>query len=193
MLASIRASKIKNKRLKLMFFTYTGFTGPYCEAPVKIDPCFTLSCNTDCTVVNGTFSCACWQIMDVECPSASDPCPPHTYGPNCQKECRPTDSCEGHYICDPDNGDKICLPGWKGIDCTVRDFQGVVDPECSANDSCTGGVCFNKSCCYYTGNKSKHSPIIIFSQVLVQGTFYKDHFAYIQFWIEAFLLHPLPL
>ena len=39
------------------------------------------------------------------------------------EECIPTDNCDGHFNC-TENGFKVCLPGYVGSNCTVRDIPG---------------------------------------------------------------------
>lgn len=43
-------------------------------------------------------------------------CDLHYYNATCTKFCRPRDDKFGHYRCDG-NGDKVCIPGWKGTNC----------------------------------------------------------------------------
>ncbi len=39
-------------------------------------------------------------------------CNPRFYGRNCTRYCVDTDNDGGHYRCNRNNGDRICLPGW---------------------------------------------------------------------------------
>lgn len=48
-------------------------------------------------------------------------CDDHYYNATCTKFCRPRDDIFGHYTCD-DNGDKVCIQGWKGNDCGTGNF-----------------------------------------------------------------------
>lgn len=42
------------------------------------------------------------------------------YGPLCQQYCVPhDDNMHGHYECNPRDGSKVCLAGWKGPSCLV--------------------------------------------------------------------------
>ena len=67
-------------------------------------------------------------------------------------ECTPTNSCEGHYTCNNETGDKICDAGYKGVDCKDRDFNNLNDPECPSIGPCkNGGTCWNKTCCCVDG------------------------------------------
>ncbi|XP_030591083.1 protein jagged-1a-like isoform X3 [Archocentrus centrarchus] len=45
-------------------------------------------------------------------------CDEHYYGFGCNKFCRPRDDFFGHYECDH-NGNKTCLEGWSGPDCST--------------------------------------------------------------------------
>ncbi|KAL8219825.1 UNVERIFIED_CONTAM: hypothetical protein K2H54_034467 [Gekko kuhli] len=44
-------------------------------------------------------------------------CQEHYYGPACNLLCRPRDDFFGHHGCDP-GGNKVCLDGWTGDECT---------------------------------------------------------------------------
>lgn len=46
-------------------------------------------------------------------------CDPQYYGGDCSIKCVPTNKCDGHYTCDP-QGNKVCLNGWRGTDCTEQ-------------------------------------------------------------------------
>ena len=68
------------------------------------------------------------------------------------EQCRPTDSCDGHYTCHPATGEKICNVGYKGAECKDRDLHQVVDPVCPAPGPCkNGGTCWNATCCCVEG------------------------------------------
>lgn len=45
-------------------------------------------------------------------------CADHYYNATCTKLCRPRNDIFGHYTCD-ENGDKVCIQGWKGADCEI--------------------------------------------------------------------------
>lgn len=45
-------------------------------------------------------------------------CASNFYGPQCDVYCLASDSCDGHFTCDPVDGSRDCLPGWTGDDCT---------------------------------------------------------------------------
>ena len=76
---------------------------------------------------------------------------PSTQPPE-KKPCNTTNSCDGHYTCNNETGDKICDPGYKGVDCKDRDFNDPNDPECPAFGVCkNGGTCWNKTCCCVAG------------------------------------------
>ena len=91
--------------------------------------------------------------------------------------CQPTDSCAGHYMCD-DTGVKVCHPGYKGPECTERDYSGQVDPNCPDKFKCrNGGTCWNKTCCCPTGYDGKYCQKDIDeckSQPCQNGGFCKD-------------------
>ena len=66
--------------------------------------------------------------------------------------CVPTDSCDGHYTCDADTGDKVCNAGYKGAECTEKEYNGPDDPECPSLGKCkNGGTCWNNTCCCAKG------------------------------------------
>lgn len=49
-------------------------------------------------------------------------CDDHYYNATCTKFCRPRNDIFGHYTCD-ENGDKVCIQGWKGVDCETGEFE----------------------------------------------------------------------
>lgn len=49
-------------------------------------------------------------------------CADHYYNATCTKFCRPRDDIFGHYTCD-ENGDKVCIQGWKGADCETGESE----------------------------------------------------------------------
>ncbi|XP_076089895.1 uncharacterized protein LOC143061841 [Mytilus galloprovincialis] len=55
-------------------------------------------------------------------------CDPNYYGGDCSIKCVPTNKCEGHYSCDH-QGNKVCMSGWRGTDCT--DQVPGSDVDCS--------------------------------------------------------------
>ena len=67
--------------------------------------------------------------------------------------CTDTDSCDGHYTCDPLTLEKICNDGFTGTDCMDRDFSGVIDPMCPGEGSAckNGATCFDETCCCLPG------------------------------------------
>ena len=66
--------------------------------------------------------------------------------------CEPTNSCDGHYTCNNDTGEKICDAGYTGVDCKDRDIANPNDPECPSLGPCKfGGTCWNKTCCCLDG------------------------------------------
>ena len=86
-------------------------------------------------------------------------------GVNCEgtrsskEQCQPTNSCDGHYTCHGETGQKICLEGYKGADCKEREFTGTSDGECPKRDQapleCKHGNCWNKTCCCEDGYKGQ--------------------------------------
>ena len=48
-------------------------------------------------------------------------CAPEYFDSDCDTFCIPQDnSTHGHFTCDPNDGSKICLPGWSGSKCLSR-------------------------------------------------------------------------
>ncbi|KAM7539277.1 hypothetical protein Aperf_G00000051225 [Anoplocephala perfoliata] len=64
-------------------------------------------------------------------------CPPDYYGDDCERYCAPRDSPLGHYKCDPKDGRIVCLPGWRGSQCT----------EAICKNGCLHGFCESPSIC----------------------------------------------
>ncbi len=52
-------------------------------------------------------------------------CDPHFYGSHCSQYCVDTDNVGGHYTCDRNNGNRICLPGWTSHTCTIGVYTGL--------------------------------------------------------------------
>lgn len=65
-------------------------------------------------------------------------CHTHYYNTTCTKFCRPRDDAFGHYSCG-DHGDKACLAGWMGRDCTT--------PICLPGCHATHGSCDKPGVC----------------------------------------------
>ncbi|CAG5117083.1 unnamed protein product, partial [Candidula unifasciata] len=70
-------------------------------------------------------------------------CEPYFFGYDCSENCQARDDDSGHFICNPLTGDKICLFGWIGPDCTTN------------FDDCNGNRCHDGANCidqigYYT-------------------------------------------
>ncbi|EMP31745.1 Protein jagged-1 [Chelonia mydas] len=64
-------------------------------------------------------------------------CDEHYYGFGCNKFCRPRDDFFGHHTCDQ-NGNKTCLEGWMGPECS-KDLN-----YCGTHPPClNGGTCSN--------------------------------------------------
>ncbi|XP_041365653.1 mucin-17-like [Gigantopelta aegis] len=70
-------------------------------------------------------------------------CDKNFYGEECLTFCKRTDDNTGHYTCDPQNGEKICIPGegggWTGDTCltNIDDCQG---HRCHGGATCVDGV-----------------------------------------------------
>ena len=72
--------------------------------------------------------------------------------PPSKKQCQPTNSCDGHYICSDETGEQVCMSGYKGVDCRNRDFVGRNDPQCPTGSPCENGcTCWNTTCCCVNG------------------------------------------
>lgn len=82
-------------------------------------------------------------------------CPENMFGSHCNVMCTEQDSCGGgHFVCDPDTGDKMCKGGWGSHNCTVRAVSKACDSECPNVRCKNDGICFNGTCCCqpkYTG------------------------------------------
>ena len=65
--------------------------------------------------------------------------------------CVPRDDCFGHFNCNNETDERICLEGWEGPDCTDPvgfDGPSPFDPNCPSNGLCLeGSTCFNGTCC----------------------------------------------
>ncbi|VDD74673.1 unnamed protein product [Mesocestoides corti] len=64
-------------------------------------------------------------------------CPPNYYGDACERYCAPRDSDLGHYKCDSKDGRIVCLPGWRGSQCT----------EAICKAGCLHGTCESPGVC----------------------------------------------
>ena len=47
-------------------------------------------------------------------------CDANYYGADCNTYCVGRDDSRGHYRCDDNTGNKICLTGWRGLNCLTR-------------------------------------------------------------------------
>ncbi|XP_005106589.2 uncharacterized protein LOC101849874 [Aplysia californica] len=74
-------------------------------------------------------------------------CDADFYTSNCDVQCLAQDSDSGHYVCNPKNGTKICLAGWKGENCD-EDIN-----ECELG-YCQRGTCENSQGDYFC-----HCPV----------------------------------
>ncbi|KAF7990587.1 hypothetical protein HCN44_000392 [Aphidius gifuensis] len=86
-------------------------------------------------------------------------CDDHYYNATCTKFCRSRDDIFGHYTCD-NNGDKVCIQGWRGNDCgTAVCKEGChpihghcnVSGECKCRHGWRGDYC--DQCTPYPGCK----------------------------------------
>ena len=72
-------------------------------------------------------------------------------------QCTPTNSCDGHYKCKGETGEKICNHGYKGPNCKERDYNYPNDPNCPSNGPCrNGGTCWDNKCCCVQGYEGAH-------------------------------------
>ncbi|XP_048107391.1 protein jagged-2-like [Alosa alosa] len=86
-------------------------------------------------------------------------CHKHYYGNKCNKQCRPRDDYFGHYGCDA-NGNRECVEGWTGQDCTTAVCKPGCNPpkgrcdvpgECKCKVGWQGPLC--EECVPYPGCK----------------------------------------
>ena len=78
-------------------------------------------------------------------------CLPNEYGENCTY-CTPKDSCiDGHYSCDFNTGNKVCLPGWTGDSCRIKIDPDMTFVSCPDNQCRNGGLCVSGLCCCVEG------------------------------------------
>uniref|UniRef100_A0A8C6SWK4 Delta-like protein n=1 Tax=Neogobius melanostomus TaxID=47308 RepID=A0A8C6SWK4_9GOBI len=105
-------------------------------------------------------------------------CDEHYYGFGCNKFCRPRDEFFGHYTCDS-NGNKTCLEGWSGPDCTTAicrqgcstehgsceepggckclyGWQGQYCDKCIPHPGCVHGTCVEPWQCLCDTNWGGH-------------------------------------
>ena len=69
-----------------------------------------------------------------------------------KEPCQPTNSCDGHYTCNVETAEQVCMSGYKGVDCRNSDFVGRNDPQCPTGGPCeNGGTCWDKTCCCVNG------------------------------------------
>lgn len=90
--------------------------------------------------------------LDTRRSSEHAQCLINEHGPNCTY-CVPSDSCEeGHFICDMNNGNKICLPGYRGDNCQFStDLVNEYHVTCPENTCRNGGTCTSGRCCCRNG------------------------------------------
>ncbi|CAH1774366.1 unnamed protein product, partial [Owenia fusiformis] len=122
-----------------------GFSGQYCENKTSTSLCEPNLCenNSTCQENENDFECECSEGFDGKLcelrisPCESSPCvgkakcvetidsightcvcPSDHYGNDCTF-CKPKDDCEGHFTCNVDNGEKVCIENWNGGNCNV--------------------------------------------------------------------------
>lgn len=66
-------------------------------------------------------------------------CSSHYYGKGCENLCRPRNDSFGHYSCNP-NGNRVCLSGWKGDYCNLREYPRKITKNCSGEKRRTPGA-----------------------------------------------------
>ncbi|XP_073994592.1 protein serrate [Rhodnius prolixus] len=86
-------------------------------------------------------------------------CDRHYFNSTCTKFCRPRDDKFGHYLCD-NEGDKVCLDGWKGTNCEIAVCKQGCHPvhgkcdrpgDCECRPGWRGELC--EQCTPYPGCK----------------------------------------
>ncbi|XP_055700061.1 protein serrate [Phlebotomus papatasi] len=84
-------------------------------------------------------------------------CDPNYYNTTCTTFCRPRNDRFGHYTCG-EKGDKVCLPGWQGVNCEKAICKPGCDPthgkcdkpgECECRPGWRGPLC--SECMVYPG------------------------------------------
>ncbi|CAG5134783.1 unnamed protein product [Candidula unifasciata] len=83
-------------------------------------------------------------------------CDQYFYSDRCDVNCVPSNDCGGHYTCNRSTGDKICISGWDGPNCSLS-VGG--NHGCSSEDRCSGnGQCVSSGngtgqvyCCCRSG------------------------------------------
>ncbi|XP_063416763.1 uncharacterized protein LOC134699001 [Mytilus trossulus] len=85
-------------------------------------------------------------------------CDPQYYGSDCAIKCVPTNKCDGHYTCNH-QGNKICLNGWRGTDCTEQ-VPGS-DVDCSVYTNKTEFSSSEWEGLYSCDNKQHNYPLFL--------------------------------
>ncbi|XP_064633441.1 delta-like protein A isoform X2 [Lineus longissimus] len=70
-------------------------------------------------------------------------CDPYYYGDACTIYCSDRDDESGHFKCNIETGEKICIAGWTGEDCNIP-----ID-ECGSSPCLNGGLCEDKHNSYH--------------------------------------------
>ncbi|OAF66441.1 hypothetical protein A3Q56_05849, partial [Intoshia linei] len=148
-----------------------GFFGRHCSITrddinfcQNIEKCDMTKCRI---TAYGYFDCECnlegYEIANYGCRL---PCPDNFYGLKCDIYCIPSDTCDGHYKCDGNSGEKICLESWTGENCEIKtpDYQNSkdLDKHCSENTICfNGGYCYDQGCCCRDNFKGEYCEIYL--------------------------------
>ncbi|CAC5367068.1 unnamed protein product [Mytilus coruscus] len=85
-------------------------------------------------------------------------CDPQYYGSDCSIKCVPTNKCDGHYTCDH-QGNKVCLTGWRGKDCT--ELVPGSDVDCSVYQNKTEFSTSEWEGMYSCDNKQHKYPFFL--------------------------------
>ncbi|CAH1791161.1 unnamed protein product, partial [Owenia fusiformis] len=137
------------------------YTGPRCIA--LIDYCLSQPCFNGgiCSSMVGSYICTCPRFYTgIHCETYDPQCPPNYYNlPGCNVFCLAADDCNrGHYICNPNTGAKVCLPGYTypEMECKIKTTPPPTDPDCPRDSPCIHGRCYKGGCCcdeHYTGHR----------------------------------------
>ena len=147
-----------------------NYTGVICDTSLL--PTTTVSTSTVSSASTHTST------TTTEATTTQKPCSTNYYGPDCATYCIATDSCRGHYQCDPDMGNKLCNAGWGGVSCTN---PTIPDPTCGCIN---GGTCFRGACCCPPGFSGQfceiqNSRFCSSNPCGSQGTCYEDQTGYL--------------
>lgn len=73
-------------------------------------------------------------------------CDEVSFGPKCDIICIPRNDEEGHYFCDQERGEKKCLKGWTGQNCTIN-IDDCKEHQCQSEAICVDGIGFYTCLC----------------------------------------------